>query len=67
MLMTLLGRDTAELPAEVLFSNIELQVLQAYAKKNAWSRRQRYATRSGSSLGLEDTWAAKAIQNRVIN
>jgi len=67
MLMTLLGRDTAELPAEVLFSNIELQVLQAYAKKNAWSRRQRYATRPGSSLGLEDTWAAKAIQNRVIN
>jgi len=33
MLMTLLGRETAETPAEILFSNIELQVLHAYAKK----------------------------------
>jgi hypothetical protein len=33
MLMTLLGRQTPELPPEVLFSNIELQVLGAYAKK----------------------------------
>ena len=32
--MTLLGRQTPELPPEVLFSNIELQVLGAYAKKN---------------------------------
>jgi hypothetical protein len=35
MLMTLLGRQTPDLPPEVLFSNIELQVLRAYAKKNA--------------------------------
>ncbi len=35
MLMTLLGRQTPELPPEVLFSNIELQVLHAYAKKKA--------------------------------
>lgn len=33
MLMTLLGRETPELPAEVLFSDIELRVLRAYAKK----------------------------------
>lgn len=33
MLMTLLGRETPELAAEVLFSDIELQVLRAYAKK----------------------------------
>jgi Domain of unknown function (DUF4338)/Transposase DNA-binding/Transposase Tn5 dimerisation domain len=33
MLMTLLGRDPAELSAEILFSDIELRVLQAYAKK----------------------------------
>ena len=33
MLMTLLGRETPELPAEVLFSDIELRVLCAYAKK----------------------------------
>ena len=33
MLMTLLGREAPELPAEVLFSDLELQVLRAYAKK----------------------------------
>lgn len=33
MLMTLLGRETPELPAEVLFSDIELRTMQAYAKK----------------------------------
>ncbi len=33
MLMTLLGRETPELPAEVLFSNLELKVLGAYAQK----------------------------------
>jgi hypothetical protein len=34
MLMTLLGRETPDVPAEVLFSDIELRTLQAYAKKN---------------------------------
>ena len=33
MLMTLLGRETPELPADVLFSDIEMRVLRAYAKK----------------------------------
>jgi hypothetical protein len=33
MLMTLLGRETPGLPAEVLFSDIELRTLNAYAKK----------------------------------
>ena len=33
MLMTLLGRETPELPAEVIFSDLELHVLEAYAKK----------------------------------
>lgn len=33
MLMTLLGRAGPELPAEVLFSDIEIEVLGAYAKK----------------------------------
>ena len=33
MLMTLLGRETPELPAEILFSDIELRALHAYAKK----------------------------------
>jgi hypothetical protein len=35
MLMTLLGREVPELPAEVLFSDIEIEVLKRYAlKKN---------------------------------
>ena len=33
MLMTLLGREVPELAAEVLFSDIELRTLRAYAKK----------------------------------
>ena len=33
MLMTLMGRETPELPAKVLFSDIELRTLRAYAKK----------------------------------
>lgn len=34
MLMTLLGRETPALPADVLFSEIELRTLHGYAKKN---------------------------------
>ena len=33
MLMTLLGRACPQLPADVLFSNREIDVLEAYAKK----------------------------------
>lgn len=33
MLMTLLGREAPELPAAVLFSDIEIEVLRAFAKK----------------------------------
>lgn len=35
MLMTLLGRQCPELPADTLFSDLEIEVLQAYAKKTA--------------------------------
>ena len=35
MLMTLMGRETPGLPAEVLFSDIEIRTLRAYAKKKA--------------------------------
>ncbi len=35
MLMTLLGREAPTLPAEVLFSDLEIKVLNAYAKKKA--------------------------------
>ncbi len=34
MLMTLLGREAPELPAEVVFTDLEIEVLDAYAKKN---------------------------------
>ena len=33
MLMTLLGRETPELSAEILFSDVELRTMHAYAKK----------------------------------
>jgi Transposase Tn5 dimerisation domain len=33
MLMTLLGQETPDLSADVLFSDLELQVLHAYANK----------------------------------
>ena len=32
--MTLLGRTCPTLPADVLFSDVEIEVLEAYAKKN---------------------------------
>lgn len=57
MLMTLLGRETPELPAEVLFSDIELQVLRAYAKKkrlkppSTLSEAVRLVARIGGYLG----------------
>jgi hypothetical protein len=35
MLMTLLGREVPELPPDVFFTDLELQVLQRYAKKTA--------------------------------
>jgi len=35
MLMTLMGREMPELPPEVLFPDIEIEVLRAYAKKKA--------------------------------
>ena len=34
MLMTLLGREVPDLPADVLFSDVELRTLHTYAKKN---------------------------------
>ncbi len=35
MLMTLLGREVPELPPDILFSDLELEVLKAYAKKKS--------------------------------
>lgn len=38
MLMTLLGREAPELPAEIMFSDLEIKVLKAYAKKKHCQR-----------------------------
>ena len=52
MLMTLLGRECPELPAEVLFSDIEIEVLGALAKKNTEPPKQsRRSHKTGSFAG----------------
>jgi len=48
MLMTLLGRETPDLPADVVFSDLELQVLHAYANK----RHLAAPTRLGDAVRL---------------
>jgi Domain of unknown function (DUF4338)/Transposase DNA-binding/Transposase DDE domain len=67
MLMTLLGRETPELPPDVLFSNIELQVLRAYAKKNASQRLPHCAMPFASSPASAAIWAASTIPNPATN
>jgi hypothetical protein len=67
MLMTLLGRETPDLPPEVVFSDIELQVLRAYAKKNASNRQQRFQKPCDWSDALVDTWAAKTTHHQATN
>jgi hypothetical protein len=37
MLMTLLGRETPSLPAEIMFSDLETKVLNAYAQKKTFA------------------------------
>jgi hypothetical protein len=49
MLMTLLGREVPELPAEVLFSDVELKMLDAFAK----SRRD---LKAPTRLGMPCSW-----------
>jgi hypothetical protein len=51
MLLTLLGREMPALPAEVLFSDVELHVLRAYAKKNACQPPRGWVRPCGSSPG----------------
>ncbi len=67
MLMTLLGRESPDLPPEVLFSDVEIHVLHAYAKKNASSRHHRSPTWCDSSRVSEDTWIAQAIHPPATN
>ncbi len=65
MLMTLLGRETPELSAEVLFSDLELRVLQAYAKKNGGRPRRDSGRPCGWSPSWGATWAAPTIRPRA--
>lgn len=51
MLMTLLGRPSPELPAETLFSDIEIEVLRAFAKKKHFKNRYD-AARLGDAVRL---------------
>ena len=46
MLMTLLGRELPELPADILFSEMEIDVLRRVAKKKDSSRLMALAKQS---------------------
>ncbi len=61
MLMTLLGREAPELPPEVLFSDVELHVLRAYAKKKASSHPRPSMKRCAWSLASGDISVAGTI------
>jgi hypothetical protein len=65
--MTLLGRETPQLPPDIAFSNIELQVLNAYAKKKVSPRLQPCVMRYGSSPAWAATWAARKILSPATN
>jgi hypothetical protein len=67
LLMTLLGRETPELPAEVLFSDLELKVLAAYAKKNGCRSPGGSGRPCGSSLASGATWAGPRIRPQATN
>ncbi|ETR68214.1 MAG: transposase [Candidatus Magnetoglobus multicellularis str. Araruama] len=43
MLMTLLGREAPELPGEILFSEIEIEVLKAFAEKENIKKIQKHS------------------------
>jgi hypothetical protein len=59
MLMTLLGRETPELPAEILFSDLEIKVLDAWAKKKTF--RPQFSRRS-SETGSKTWWLSGTFQ-----
>ena len=58
MLMTLLGRECPELPATVLFSDLEIEVLHAYAKKKA--------SPSPPSLAMPCVWSPASADTSVV-
>ena len=66
MLMTLLGREQPELPAEVLFSDLEIEVLTAYKKKRSTTDPARSGseittlTRGCRASGCTDRWLPRS-------
>ena len=67
MLMTLLGRACPQLPADVLFSNLEIDVLEAYAKKNDSSSRSSLARPCSWSRDSGATSAVPTIRPQGTN
>ncbi len=59
MLMTLLGREVPELPAEILFSDLEIKVLSAWAEKKTSRPR---LSRCGSETGRKTRWLSSTIK-----
>jgi hypothetical protein len=59
MLMTLLGREVPELPADVIFSDLEMKVLSGWAKKNASPTG---FTWSSSETGGKARWVSGTCQ-----
>jgi hypothetical protein len=58
MLMTLLGRETPSLPTEIVFSDLEIKVLSAYAQKKHSPSRY---VRGGNKTGCQDGWISGSI------
>jgi hypothetical protein len=62
MVLTLLGRHHPELPADMLLSRLEVEVLQAYAKRTASNDPCCSARLSASQRGWVATSAAPGIR-----
>jgi len=67
MLMTLMGRETPELPAEVFFSDVELRTLRAYAKKKVSRPPRRWVRPCDWLRRSEDISGATTIRLQAIN
>ena len=67
MLMTLLGRACPDLPPEVLFSDLEVSVLRAYAAKKNSTRPRVWLTTSSWSPSSAATWHGARIPLLVTN
>ena len=66
MLMILLGRACPELPAEVLFSDIEIAVLSAHAVKKTLAHPHNWERPYNLWPLLVGTWGARKIHLRGI-